>query len=330
MSETRPRYGGLIWPFAIFFAGAVAVSLYWFWGADQIHKRLLSLCSGAVRCQVGPVSGYPFRFYIELADLSAARNGWAAGTPEVQGEAFAFAPAHWVFVFPHGLSITRPGGGRIDIRAQVIRASLADPQARPPRVSVEALGVALSSPVGARPFFLTSAKEVHLHVKAGPRNQGAFLVEIDGAAARPGTVVGDWAAGGPVKLVLNGVFSQASALTGDPGAALEAWRMAGGSWRAGQAEIRAGSVAITMQPGAVLTLTPDHRPEGQASLTLLEPDAIARVLAAHRLLTSEGERAARSEFGHSQASLPVLMAQGDLFVGPLRVARAPKVDSDGP
>jgi hypothetical protein len=330
MSQTRPRYGGLIWPFAIFFAGVVAASLYWFWGADQIQKRLTSLCGGPARCRVGPVSGYPFRFYIELRDLTAAKGGWAFAAPEIQGEAFAFAPEHWVFVITRGLSISRPGGGRIDIGAQVIRASLSEPRARPPRISVEALGVTLSSPAGAKPFFLTAAKEIHLHAKSGPSDQGAFLIEIDGGAARPGSVVGDWAAGGPVNLTLNGVFSHASALKGDPGSALEAWRLAGGAWKPAQAEIKAGAADLSLQPGATLGITPDHRLQGQASLAMTNPDAIARVLAAHKLLTPEGARAAASQAGRPRIVLPVLMAGGDIYVAAVRAARAPKVDSDAP
>ena len=110
------------------------------------------------------------------------------------------------------------------MRAKVLRASLSEFGKTPPRLSIEGLGLAFATPADASPFFLRSADEFHLHTKAGPDDQGALYVELDGARAQLSGLTARIADGKPLTLIADGIFDHASAFQG------ASWRAAASAW----------------------------------------------------------------------------------------------------
>jgi hypothetical protein len=115
---------------------------------------------------------------------------------------------------PDGAILGRPMGGAVRIAARVLRASLSNLESHPAAFSLEGLGLVFIPAVGAAPYFLQSAAELHLHTRAGPSDQGAFLVELDRAMPAPVSALGRIAAGKSVTLVADAIYSHAAAMGG--------------------------------------------------------------------------------------------------------------------
>ena len=144
------------------------------------------------------ISGFPFRLDLDLTDCRLrGSSGSALSIPSLTAEAPVFAPDHWVAVATNGIILTRRGGGEIVVKAKVLRASFSRPGDRPPRLSVEGIGLTFTAPPGAEPFFLTAAQEFHLHTRAGPGDQGAIYLSLVQATAPPTGWMGRIAEGKP-------------------------------------------------------------------------------------------------------------------------------------
>src|SRR5665213_3014231 len=148
-SPRERRRLGLYIPFLLLLAFALAWSAGWLWLRAETLRRL----DGARASLAGTgrelswtsrdVSGFPFRLDVDFTDLSLREpSGWALAFPKLNAEAAVFAPTHWVAVAPAGAAFTRPTGGQVIVGAKVLRASVSDLAARPPRISVE--GIALT------------------------------------------------------------------------------------------------------------------------------------------------------------------------------------------
>lgn len=276
------------------------------------------------------LSGYPFRLDLEVeAPRLIEASGWGLSAPRLKAEAFVFSPGHWIIVAPDGATLRRRIGGPVRLVAKALRASLSDATAHPARLSVEGLDLTFTAPPGAAPTLITRATGLHIHTKAGPADQGAFYVEIDGAQLTGNGALAAFSGGSPVTLKTDAIFSHASALGGSSLAgALRAWSQAGGDIKVrtlglvgarGEIETTSGEVtvdnsgrlkgrlALKAKPGARLLALIG----GSNAASAPEMETARAVLAARRV--------------GDQADVTVDFEAGQTTLGPVGVGPAPRI-----
>ena len=334
-SPSRRRRGrlALFAPFLLLGVLILLISLAWWRISGMVMAQLASAQSGAagsgwrlgyshVRC-----SGFPFRIDLDIAQpqLSDAA-GWGLEAGELKAEAFIFSPGHWVVVAPAGIVIQRPQNGPLFVAARVLRASISEAQKSPPRLSVEGRDLIFSTLPGSPPLLLQSASELHLHSKSGPNDQGAAYVEIDGAKAHLNGLIARVAAGGPISLVADGIYSRAGALSGGSvPAAFRSWSQAGGELQLRRLTLSAGQARIDARPG-VLQVGPTGRLVGQLNVSLRQADQWLGGLAESGALSPQSAtQALRATGAEPVATVPLSFANGRTRLGPADVGASPKL-----
>ncbi len=332
----KPRRLGLWAPFILTFVAFLILSGVWFWMRGEVTRRMDDARTAAVDAGWTlawghrSISGFPFRLDVKLETVRAREpSGWGVAAPRLSAEAFVFAPTHWVAVAPDGVTIVRRKGGPLVVTAKALRASVSEASATPPRISVEGLGLTFSTPPGAAPFLLRGATEFHLHTKAGPDNQGAVYIEVDGATTRLTGLLARIADGSPSSLVLDAIFSNAAALRGHYWTAAErSWAASGGQLNLRRLRITAGQADIDARAG-VLGVGGDGRLRGHIDLVLRQAPRTLGAMGAEGTLAPETARAAATLAGAVQqgplASLPLSFQAGRTTLGPLAVGPAPRI-----
>jgi hypothetical protein len=263
MTHTQPVAGrklsrvGLYAPFAVAVVLIIAWSLGWLWLKSEAERRIDSAAAslraggGQIAWASRHIHGYPFRLDADFTDLHVADgSGWGLTLPELDAEALAFAPTHWMLVAPKGAVFAWPGDGPITVGASALRASIAGLKEHPPRISVEGQNLTFASAPGAKPFFLTAARDFQLYTRAGPQDQGAFLIGVGQARAQPDSRFARLANGGPVTFRIDLIFSHASAMKGaDWPAAMRGWTAAGGGFSVRQVVARLGAQELDARDG---------------------------------------------------------------------------------
>ncbi len=208
------------------------------------------------------LNGFPFRLDVELDDARLAEpSGWVVSTPRLMAEAQLYDPTRWVGFAPEPVTVTRRAAGPLVIRAKVLRASLGEAAARPPRLSIEALDMTFATPQGARPFALTRAGEFDFHSRPGPDDEGAVYIGVVDATANPASWLNRIGGPGPITLTLDGLFSHADAGRGATWPeALANWARAGGSLQLRQGLARVGRRSLRVN--GLLRFGSDGRPVG--------------------------------------------------------------------
>ena len=335
-SSRKPRRVALWAPFALVTIAFIALSFTWFWLRDQVERRMESLravatASGwAVDWNTRGLSGYPFRLDLTLNDPRVREpSGWGLAAAQIKAEAFVFAPKHWVVVIPDGVVLSRPRGGALHISAKALRASLSDLDKSPPRLSVEGLGLTFSTARGSAPFLLRSASEFHLHMKSGPDDQGAAYIELDQASADLTGLLGRIASNRPVNLVIDGIYSNADALSGAswPSAARR-WGEAGGRFHLRRAHIVAGAAMIDAARGD-LGVGSDGRLTGELDLVLHQAPRTLTAMGEAGAVSPDAARALSAVAGAMQqgptVSLPMVFQAGRTTLGPLAIGPSPRI-----
>ena len=204
---------------------------------------------------------------LRLADPS----GWALALPSLKAEAYVFAPTNWIIAVPNGLTFTRPDGGPVAVTARRLRFSLNSWDQHPPRLSLEGEDMTFAATPGAHPFALASAKDLQFYTRAGPNDQGALLLKVDGGAATPGTWLALIGSDKPVALTFDATFTHADALRG-PSArdAARSWTLAGGARDVQDASVTSAATGFDARRGHI-SLSDDGRLIG-------ELDGVARNL----------------------------------------------------
>ena len=327
---------GLYGPFILLVIAAGAWSAEWLWMRGQIERRMdaaaarMTASGYPLTWSARTFSGYPFRLDVDLAaPRFAALSGWAIAAPGLKAEAWLYAPGHWVVVAPQGVVVTRPGAGDLVIRAKILRASLSDVDAHPPRVSIEGIDLTLVPAPGGRPAALTSLGAFHFHTRAGPDDQGAVFIELDRARAQLFGLLGRIAGSRPVSFALDGIYSRAGALQGaDWPSAVRAWRAAGGSLAVRRMAASAGEAVVEARGGA-LTVDADGRLEGSLSATLRQAPRALAAIGQSGAMAPEAEGAAASVLGARSrgdiAAVTIDFQAGETTLGPAAIGPAPKV-----
>lgn len=328
-----------LWLYAPFVVLAIAVAVWtagWFWMRGEVFRRMdqgaRQLGASGYRIDWGArsLSGFPFRLDLDIAAPRLREiSGWGLSASGLKAEAFVFAPDHWVIVAPGEVTLNRRVGGPVTINAKVLRGSLSEMGAHPPRLSIEGMGLTFAAAPGASPVAIASAEGLHLHAKAGPMGQGAFYVEIDRANSADSGLLNDIAADAPVTLIVDAIFSHAGALSGQGFAgALRGWGEAGGGLNIRRLSFQAGS--ITAEAGSVaLAIGGDGRLKGVLDFRVKQG---RRLLAAWRGRSGLSPEAAISAQAvldaHDRggvAAVSLNFQAGQTTIGPVAVAPAPRV-----
>jgi len=65
------------------------------------------------------VGGFPFRLDVTLTGARIAEpSGWAVAMPALKTEAWIYRLDHWMLVAPEGVTLSRPDGGAVLVRAR--------------------------------------------------------------------------------------------------------------------------------------------------------------------------------------------------------------------
>lgn len=328
-----------LWLYAPFVVLAIAVAAWtggWFWMRGEVFQRMdlgarvLGESGYSVDWAARSLSGFPFRLDLDIAAPRFREiSGWGVSAPRLKAEAFVFAPDHWVIVAPAGVTLNRRVGGPVTIGAKVLRGSLSEMGAHPPRLSIEGLALTFAAAPGALPVAIASAEALHLHAKAGPMDQGAFYVEIDKARnAGPG-LLNDIAADAPVTLIADAIFSHASALSGQGFAgALSGWGQAGGGLNIRRLSLQAGPVTAEAGSGAI-AIGAGGRLKGVLDLRVKQGRRLLAAWGARSGLAPEAATSALAVLdAHDQggvAAVSLNFQAGQMTIGPVAVGTAPRV-----
>ena len=219
------------------------------------------------------VTGYPFRLDITLTDARIGEpSGWAMALPTLKAEAWIYRLDHWMLVAPDGVTLARPDGGAVAVRARALRASLAGIGGRPPRLSIEGADLDFDPAPGAKPYLIRSAQRLELHLRPGPDDQGGVLFKVEGAKLRLEGLPARVAQDRPVSMQWDLVLSKMSGFSGRSWpSAVRSWRDAGGMITVRGAELRGGDALLT-GTGGPLRVGSDGRLEGEINATLKDSD----------------------------------------------------------
>ncbi len=275
----KPRRGGLFLPWLLALLLVAGWSGGWFWLRGEAARRmdaqvaLLREQGYDIVWRKRTITGFPFRLNVALDGARIAEpSGWAIAAPLLKSEAYVYRLDHWVMVAPDGVTLTRPDGGPVTVRARALRASLSSFDEHPPRLSVEGVDLTFETAPGAKPYLVESAAGLALHLRAGPQDQGGVLFKVDGARLRLEGLPARVVQGKPASMMWDLTLSKMSAFRGrDWPDAVRDWRDAGGAITVRAAEVRGGE-AVLSGKGGPLTVGLDGRLQGGLEATLSGAD----------------------------------------------------------
>ncbi len=322
-------------PLALAGVFVLALFVVWFWMRGELVRRMDDAAANAppgwtLAWDSRRISGFPFRLDVDLTNARVREpSGWGIAAPKLSAEAFVFAPLHWVAVASDGAVLTRRRGGRVLVRAKVLRASLSEADRNPPRFSLEGLGLTFATDAESQPFFLRSADELHVHTRAGPDDQGAIYLEIDGASAQLQGLMARIAQDKPLTLVADGIYSHADAFSGAGWTdAAKSWRAAGGALTLSKLSILAGQAELRAKSGT-LSIGPDGRLRGLLPITLRQADQTLQAMAGEHALPPEAARSAQVAVAARQSgpsvTVPLAFQAGQTTLGPVALGPAPRI-----
>lgn len=272
------------------------------------------------------IDGFPFRLRVRSGPVRLAlRSGWVLEAPALTAQAFTYNPLHWVFVAPQGLTVVRPQGGPVRVSGSALRASVSGVRGRPWRVALVGEELSFSTPAGARPFSLVSAGRLALYLKPARQapGDGAVLLDVAEARAARDSMAWSFAPEAPINAAVEGRLTRLSAFGGrDWGAAVRAWRDAGGALELGHVEALGGITEVWAVGGRIVAGA-DGRLEGAVPLRMRQAARLIEGPAGAQTITVQPlARAAREVQG---ADAPLTLERGEIRLGPVVVSASPKV-----
>lgn len=334
--------------FALVAAGAAAYGLYWNYAADRFRSGIdawaRARAAEGYRVNLGAVdiAGFPFRIEATVADPALAGTA-GAGPWSWRGPALTIRARPWR---PSRMRITAPGRHRIEalvaggarafsvgVRALALKLRL--PGGKLARASLSARGVDVTDEAGARLGGLAAAAVIidrpgkPVPGAEGPPPAMDLLVEADGVrlAHEPAPGLGTETARIGLRASVTGALPLAPSA-----AALVRWRDAGGTVEVRAVGVRHGP--IRAEGDGTLALDDAMQPIGAFTLRLR---GFAEAIDALRLAgaveprpaelakAALGALAKRGSDGAATLTAPVSIQNRRLYVGPVALARLPRV-----
>lgn len=332
----KPRRLGLILPFVLLLIAAAAWSGFWLWARGQVLAQMdasvaeLGRAGYQISWKARSVGGYPFRMDVTLREASVREpSGWGLDAPELAGEAFLYAPKHWVIAAPQGLTFLRPKGGAVAVTGKLLRASLTNLDQQPLSFSFQGQNLSFAPAAGAEPFALQTADLVEFHLRRGPNDEGGLFARLDNGKARLTGLFGHIAGDKPVSIVWNSTLSKISSFHGaDWPQAVRRWTEAGGRMTVRDAKLTAGEALIETS-AATLAVGSDGRLRGVMPVSLRQAPKALGAMARTGVLP-EGTASAASAVAAARQTGEVTRATinfeaGQMTLGPVAVGAAPRI-----
>ena len=269
----RPRRFWLWAPYVLALIALIAWSGVW-WSQRLALERALNDQAArwrkqgyAVSWAARTVDGWPFRLHLTLTGFKASEpSGWSVAAPTVEAVGLPYAPDVWGMATSQGLVLTRPGKGALNVSGQSIRASIGGVGTAAPRLSFEALNLALAPAPGAQAPMFSTADRLELHLQPGPDDQAALLLKLQGARLDPAANLARLTPA--LDLTWDARLSHVSALKG-PGwpVAVRAWTAAGGTMTVADAALGLDHLAL-QGSGGPLSVGDDGRLRGVVGLNV--------------------------------------------------------------
>lgn len=333
----KPRRFWLYAPFVLLLIGIALWTALWFQVRSQAATRMdaaadqLRAAGYAVSWKDRVLGGYPFRLDVVLTEARVRDpSGWALAVPKLEGEAFLYSLGHWIMAAPDGLTLTRPIGGPVEVRGELLRASLGDLGKRPPSFSFEGRKLTFAPGAGAQPFGLSAADKVELHLRPGPDDQGAVMFKLDNGKAQLSGLFARLAGDKPVSIVWDSVLTKMSAFKGQTWpTAVRTWSNGGGLIQVRQAGVTAGDALIGSQTGQ-LGVGYDGRLVGSMDVTLRQAPQALAAMAANGSIPPETALAAAAvaaarEDSASTARATLTFEAGRTTLGPVAIGPSPRI-----
>ncbi|CAN7252842.1 DUF2125 domain-containing protein [Phenylobacterium sp. LjRoot219] len=336
LAARKPRRLGLYLPFVLLLIAAVGWTVFWLWARGEVQKRLdasvadLGRAGYQLSWKERTIGGYPFRMDVTLREARVREpSGWGLDAPEIAGEAFLYAPTHWVIAAPQGLTFVRPRGGSVAVGGKLLRASLNGLEKRPPNFSFQGQGLTFTPVAGAEPFALQSAELVEFHLRPGPNDEGGVFARLDNGKARLSGLFGQIAGDKPVSLVWNSTLSKISTFHGaDWADAVRRWSDAGGRMTVRDAKLTAGEALIETS-ASTLAVGRDGRLRGVMPVSLRQAPRALGAMAQTGVLpettasAASAVAAARQTGETTRATLN--FEAGQMTLGPVALGPAPRI-----
>ncbi len=349
MTETpsaSPRYPrrGLAIPFLVVGLVLAASTAWWFVLTHQIEVRLAAQAEALrqqgwqVRYASMTTTGWPFRARVEIPHIEVvAPSGLGLAAPTLVAEANAWDPDQWVVLAPDGLTLARPGKGKVGIGGEALRFSVSHLMDRFPDLRAELFQPTFTAHPGAEPFPIASARRIQFYARPHLTHGRAETDEIDvkfvltDARGRSGGPVEGMTRSGMLSADIEATVQGASRLQGPDAAGLFAnWTRAGGRFVAIHGELTAGDSGAILS-SEQLSAGPDGRLRGRLALKADKPlPAIAGLArsgsgAVDRVGAVGAAAATAATGGQGDVALTVVFRDGRTWLGPFALAPAPKL-----
>lgn len=311
----------------------IGAAEFWLYSANRLggflHQRALGGVSLADLCQSSDVGGFPFRLKLTCngfaAPLRVGDNLIFAGAEEAHGEASLFSPNHILLTLSSPLVLQKSGGGpvgklrhdgmTIDIAWTLSGLSQA-------QIDVKSLDWRPESAEAGVDLHLESLAATATPETGEPRGALRFVLTGEGLtvpALQSLLKTSDLG-----RLAIAGAITPPPAPADDWRAAIDDWRQKAGAIAIDRLEWRAGDMNI--QIAGALSLDEAHRPVGKLNVTaegagpllagLGVPPAAAQTQTAMAVLFG---KAPGPESRSGALALPLTLANGQIFLGPLRL-----------
>lgn len=313
----------------------LAVGEFWLYSAhrlgDYMHKRALGGVSVADLCQSSDIGGFPFRLKVSCDGFAApVRMGGETmffGAEEAHGVASLFSPNHIQLTFSSPLVARKADGSplaKLRHDGMVLDIAWSLSGLSQARLDMKSLDWRPESPQAGVAFNVQN-----LTATAAPAGPDASALHYD--------LTGDGLTVPVLQALLQkndlGRFSIGGAITPTPasgddvGAAVEDWRKKSGAITIDQLQWQAGDLSLRIS--GALSLDDAHRPAGRLNVTaegagpllarLGVPVAAAQANAILGALLGKPAQAAPSGAKADSISLPLTLANGQVFLGPIRL-----------
>jgi len=328
------------WLFGLFLVVSLVVGEFWLYAASRLggymHQKTFGGSSLADFCDSSDIAGFPFRLRLSctgfVAPLRTGRGDIIVKAEAAHGEASIFAPNHIVLTLSSPLNLQKADGAplaklrhdglTLDVawKASGLDKATLDVAALDWRPEAPEAGVAFNlQKLTAQAAWLTNPSDGSIH----------FDFTGDGLTAPVLQALLNKNDLG--KLSLSGDIRPAPSMASDLRTAAEDWRQKSGAISINKFEWRTADTSLTIDGALVVDET--HRPAGRLNLAAKGAGPILTQLGIPAGLTQAqnligallGKPAAAKPEGADTLALPLILAKGQVFLGPLRlpVALAP-------
>ncbi len=335
--------------FTVVLIAALAYSGYWYYIARTIEDRMarvshdLKASGYDLDYEDVSVSGYPYRFVVEMGDArlqSKGRDGMlSAETPLLQAITQPWKPDHWIVIAEKArtdLVLKRSETLEIVSESSLIRGSLVFIDGALARTGIEMENVTLSSPSQSFRPMEVEKMEIHIrrtHIERAdtPSKDGLFEAKIADVALtlRNAVISGE---GSPALGKKIAKFDLDTTLRGTRPLAwsaeeLAVWRDSGGTLDLNRLALEWGRLSI--KADGDFALDEAFRLLGAVTLHIKGADALIGHLAARDMISAENAVIARESLTFMQLAaggedqpleLPILIQDGVISAGPIPIA----------